>query len=84
MHVVITNHAVGIVEVTPRDTDEKPTAYVYSCGIHGNETAPIEIVNEMLVDIESGVLEIKNPLLIIFGNIKAMREGKQGIMFKIT
>tara|TARA_B100000925_G_scaffold33295_1_gene22074 strand:- start:216 stop:1199 length:984 start_codon:yes stop_codon:yes gene_type:complete len=77
--LLMTEHSLGIIEVTPRQAGENSTAYVYSCGIHGNETAPIEIVNDMLADIESGVLKIKNPLLIIFGNIQAMREGKRFI-----
>lgn len=72
---VIKNHGEGVIEISPPDRVQKEFALIFSCGIHGNETAPIEIVNDMLADIESGILEIKNPLLIIFGNIKAMREG---------
>lgn len=61
----------GIYEFCPVDKNSD-SAYVYSCGIHGNETAPIEIINDMISDIINGELILKNPILFIFGHIDAM------------
>lgn len=61
---------------------EEPLAL--SCGVHGNETAPIEIVDDLLKDIASGKLKLRRPLLIIFGHIKAMLEHKRFIDFNLN
>lgn len=45
---------------------------VISCGIHGNETAPIEMCERLLADIVSGRLVCVQRLLLIFGNLEAM------------
>lgn len=50
---------------------------VISCGIHGNETAPIEIVNHIVKDICSGQLKVKRRLLLIIGNPLAMIKGER-------
>ena len=46
---------------------------VASAGIHGDETAPIEILSALVADIASGKAVLKSRLLVIFGNIDAMR-----------
>ena len=61
----------GIYEFTPLGKTSD-CAYVFSCGIHGNETAPIEIISDMINDIVDGELILKNPILFIFGHIDAM------------
>jgi len=48
---------------------------VISSGIHGNETAPIEICDLLVKDILSSELPVKNRLLIIIGNPPAMNKG---------
>ena len=45
---------------------------VISCGVHGNETAPIEIVDQLLMEIENGDLLVKQELLFILGNPPAV------------
>lgn len=45
---------------------------VISCGIHGNETAPIEMCERLLADIISGNLVCAQRLLLIFGNLEGM------------
>ncbi|MFG1592112.1 succinylglutamate desuccinylase [Halobacteriovorax sp. CON-3] len=69
-------HDTGIIEVTPKSvtTDD---IYIISCGIHGNETAPIEFTNETLEKIYRDELSINSPTLFIFGNPKAMNIGKR-------
>jgi succinylglutamate desuccinylase len=46
---------------------------VASAGIHGDETAPIEMLSMLVADIASGKAVLKSRLLVIFGNIDAMR-----------
>jgi len=46
---------------------------VISCGIHGNETAPIEIVSRLISQIAKGVLTPRTNLLFILGNPRAMQ-----------
>ncbi|MBO1519083.1 succinylglutamate desuccinylase [Oceanisphaera pacifica] len=45
---------------------------VLSCGIHGNETAPIELCTRLLNDIVNGRLRCQQRLLLIFGNLSAI------------
>lgn len=48
---------------------------VLSCGIHGNETAPIELCERLLKAIISGELICRQRLLLIFGNLPAINLG---------
>ena len=48
---------------------------VLSAGIHGNETAPIELVNTLVQQILAGELELNVRLLVILGHPQAMNEG---------
>lgn len=48
---------------------------VISCGIHGNETAPIELCERLLQDLAEGVLTCQHRLLLIFGHPAAMNQG---------
>lgn len=50
---------------------------VLSCGIHGNETAPIEICAAIVRDILSGSLAVAHRLLVLFGNPHAINKGKR-------
>ena len=66
----------GIIELIPNlsTTDE---VFIISCGIHGNETAPIEFSNQILNKIENGDLTLTVPTLMIFGNPRSMNIGKR-------
>ncbi|MEI8634487.1 succinylglutamate desuccinylase/aspartoacylase family protein [Vibrio sp. PP-XX7] len=48
-----------------------------SAGVHGNETAPIEILCRHVDQLLSGNMPLGVRLLVILGNIGAMREGKR-------
>ncbi len=44
-----------------------------SAGIHGDETAPIELLSRIVADIAYGTLPVACRLLIVLGNVGAMR-----------
>jgi succinylglutamate desuccinylase len=46
---------------------------VASAGIHGDETAPIEMLAALVADITAGRAALNSRLLVIFGNLEAMR-----------
>jgi succinylglutamate desuccinylase len=50
---------------------------VISSGIHGNETAPIEIVQQLITDIVAGKVQVKHRTLLIMGNPVAMNIAKR-------
>ncbi|WP_319783827.1 succinylglutamate desuccinylase [Oceanisphaera sp. IT1-181] len=70
----------GVLCVEPASAVKKDEAkndtankdIVISCGIHGNETAPIEMCERLLAEIVSGRLVSAQRLLLIFGNLEAM------------
>lgn len=66
-------HGDGILELTPDVVAADARSVVISAGIHGNETAPIELVGELLAALETGLLKLGAPLLIILGNIPSIR-----------
>ncbi|MFQ3236242.1 MAG: succinylglutamate desuccinylase [Paraglaciecola sp.] len=60
----------GIIAFYPQSSGNKQI--VLSCGIHGNETAPIEICDEFVQRILTEQLELRHRVLFIFGNLPAM------------
>ncbi|WP_409438782.1 succinylglutamate desuccinylase [Psychromonas sp. GE-S-Ul-11] len=68
----------GVLHITPLDTDSSVDKQVLiSTGIHGNETAPIEIVAQIVCALLNGARPLAVELLVVFGNIKAIEEGKR-------
>ena len=61
----------GILQVKPAGQSNQYS--VISCGVHGNETAPIEIVSNLISKICKGVIEPKQNLLFILGNPESMK-----------
>lgn len=70
-----TLHAPGVVEIIPAAPAANARACVFSAAVHGNETAPVELIGELLCAIEAGVLRPGAPLLVMLGNIPALRAG---------
>ncbi|POZ60821.1 succinylglutamate desuccinylase [Chromobacterium alticapitis] len=48
-----------------------------SCGVHGNETAPIEVADAILHDLATGRLALNCRLLVMFANLEAIRAGER-------
>lgn len=63
--------APGVLKLLPQEMLHKET-WVLSAGIHGNETAPIEWLNQLLASWCNGDWVLKEPLLLIMGNLEAM------------
>lgn len=55
-----------------------PSVFV-SAGVHGDETAPIELLSKMVADIATGSAPLACRLGIVLGNIAAMRAGRRYI-----
>jgi len=67
--------AEGVLKLSPTQGEYRGGSLLLSAGIHGNETAPIELLDKLLKRIFSGELKLRCRLLIIFGNPEAMRQG---------
>ncbi|SIN86454.1 succinylglutamate desuccinylase [Salinivibrio sp. ES.052] len=70
--LTITHRMPGIVVVQP-DSPTGDRCVVLSSGIHGDETAPIELIDRLLADILSGALTPTSPLLLIIGHAEAIK-----------
>lgn len=70
-------HGPGILELTPNSLQPQARAVIVSVGIHGNETAPIELLGELLARLEAGLLRLGTPTLIILGNLPSIRAGQR-------
>lgn len=67
----------GIIELWPGEPPESGPreALILSAGIHGNETAPIEILDRLLTELLEERWRLACPALLILGNPPAMRAG---------
>lgn len=64
--------ADGIIGFNLHSSSAKAKSIVLSCGVHGNETAPIEICNKLVSNILSGDIQTAHRVLFIFGNLDSM------------
>ncbi|WP_196486297.1 succinylglutamate desuccinylase [Burkholderia territorii] len=48
-----------------------------SAGVHGDETAPIELLSTLVRDLAAGTLPLACRLLVVLGNVPAMRAGER-------
>ncbi|MDP3845352.1 MAG: succinylglutamate desuccinylase [Pseudomonas sp.] len=71
--------AEGALEITPAAGDDNGFDLLLSAGIHGNETAPIELLDKLLQSIASGQLQPRARVLLLLGNPPAMRRGERFI-----
>ncbi len=62
----------GVLELTPFAASE--LSLLLSSGIHGNETAPVEMVDLLLRALYRGDISLTCRLLVVFGNPTALAE----------
>ena len=69
----------GVIYFQPKSIalSNVQNCYVFSSAVHGNETAPIEICNELITNILSGTFHPTHPVLFIFGNPASINIGKR-------
>jgi succinylglutamate desuccinylase len=67
----------GIIVLQP--TSGYRQNIIISAAIHGNETAPIEIINRLISDILANKYTLKVRVMVILGNLEAMRQSERYI-----
>ena len=66
-------YSAGIIEFIPNEyLLGKGSHVLYSCGVHGNETAPIEICDELVEALLAQTLNLNVRLMVQFANLPAM------------
>ena len=68
----------GVLRCIPAANTAKYRVLI-SCGIHGNETAPMEIVDQLVSDIKANRIEVNNHVLFVIGNPAAANNAKRFI-----
>jgi succinylglutamate desuccinylase len=65
----------GVLELTPaaRSAVGPMNSVLVSAGVHGDETAPIELLSKMVAEIAAGRTPLACRLGIVLGNVAAMR-----------
>lgn len=67
----------GALEVRPPEGKDTGLDLLLSAGIHGNETAPIELLDELLHGVARGEIKPRARVLFLFGNPEAIRKGER-------
>ncbi|WP_175882351.1 succinylglutamate desuccinylase [Burkholderia sp. BCC0044] len=68
----------GLLAFEPAAADPAARASVLvSAGVHGDETAPIELLSMLVRDLAAGALPLACRLLVVLGNVPAMRAGER-------
>ncbi|MCR9206054.1 MAG: succinylglutamate desuccinylase [Halobacteriovoraceae bacterium] len=73
----------GILEYTPKNKTILPPL-ILSCGVHGNETAPIEILSDLLTSLSKEELIPQRPLLLIFAHQRGMKIHKRFVEYNLN
>ena len=74
----------GALEVRPPQARDNGSDVLLSSGIHGNETAPIELLDRLLHGIARGEIKPRTRILFLFGNPEAMRRGERYLELDIN
>lgn len=72
----------GVLMLTPHGSYTQ--SVVLSAGIHGNETAPIEIINQLVAELLLGELPLAVRVLVILGNPPAIIAGERYLIADIN
>jgi succinylglutamate desuccinylase len=75
----VSRKANGVLWLTPPAGRENPNkeALIISAGVHGNETAPIEVLNGLVSELLAGQWTLACPALLMLGNPAAMLAGER-------
>jgi succinylglutamate desuccinylase len=75
----VSRMATGVLDIVPPANRANPNseAIIVSAGVHGNETAPIEVLNGLVNELLAGEWALSCPLLLILGNPPAMVAGER-------
>ncbi len=72
----------GVLELTP--TGEYDLSLLLTTGIHGNETAPVEIVDLLLRALFRAEITLHCRLLVVLGNPPALAQNKRYLVSDIN
>ncbi|MFM0199988.1 succinylglutamate desuccinylase [Paraburkholderia fungorum] len=64
----------GVLLMEPATQEEGVRSVLASAGVHGDETAPIELLSRLVRDIARGGAPLTCRVLVILGNVDAMRD----------
>lgn len=70
-------HGDGLLSLEPRVPDAARRSVLVSAGVHGDETAPIELLSMLVRDLAAGALPLACRLFVVLGNPPAMRAGER-------
>lgn len=74
------NGMLRIIPALPRDN----ARIILSAGIHGDETGPIELLNNLVNGVIDGEIEPARETLLILGNPPAMVAGQRSITYNLN
>lgn len=67
----------GVLQIEPARAEAATKSVLLSAGIHGDETAPVELLSQHVADIAAGRAALACRLLVVLGNVGAMREARR-------
>lgn len=76
--------AEGVLLIEPPASADCGVDLLLSAGIHGDETAPVELLERLLHDIASCRLQPAVRLLLVFGNPAALRRGVRFVGYDLN
>jgi succinylglutamate desuccinylase len=76
--------APGLLQLSPARPAANLEHILLSAGVHGNETAPIEVLGQIVNDLLDDTLPLHAHLLVVLGNIPAMQTGKRFIDYDMN
>lgn len=65
-------------------TKPNSAGIILSCGIHGDETGPIDLIHTLLDDIRNGLYKPAAPTLVIFANPAAIEHQRRYMEFNLN